>query len=81
MFTSVLNKYLRYLQIARYVTLFFQCIEYVRSQRIFGGGVNAMMGAGFPVMAWGEKCSIARVLEHGLSGAKLERLKTAWEAV
>jgi len=49
-----LKKCLRYLQIARYLTLFFQCIEYVRSQRIFGGGVNAMMGAGFPVMAWGE---------------------------
>ena len=31
----------------------FLSIERVRSQSIFGGGVNAMMGAGFPVMAWG----------------------------
>jgi len=36
------------------LVLFFQCNEYVRSKRLFGGGVNAMMGAGFPVMAWGE---------------------------
>ena len=41
------------LQIVKNMTLFFQCNEYVRSKRLFGGGVNAMMGAGFPVMAWG----------------------------
>ena len=58
--------------------MFFQCIEYVRSQRIFGGRVNAMMGAGFP--SWHGGC-ISRELEHGLSGAKLEREETARGAV
>ena len=51
--TISLKKDWHILQIARYLTLFFQCTEYVRSKRLFGGGVNAMMGAGFPVMAWG----------------------------
>ena len=33
-------------------------------------------GRGFPVMAWGVLV-FSRVLEHGLSGAKLQRQKTA----
>ena len=40
-----------------------------------------MMGAGFPVMAWWDIEIYKDYWSTRLSGAKLEREKTAWEAV
>ena len=62
------------------VLMVFPCTHHVRRQKVFGGWGNAMMGAGFPIMAWG-----FGVLQEDwsmwLSGAKLQREQTTWEVV
>ena len=53
---------------------------FVRSQRVFGGWVNPVMGRASR-NGIGGVMVFARKLEHGLSGAKLQRQQTTWEVV